>query len=88
VSIHFTKEEAIQYLDQVVIMKKDYVESQHNQPDIKAGEVGKVRSVDVWDDVIKVQLDIYGNYYSFSKEDFETHCQILKPMIIAHAKVS
>ncbi len=81
----FTKEEAVIYLGEVFQFKEDFQETIDNQPQraVKAGEVGKVTSVDCWTGDIKLSLDVYGNYYSVDKQQFEYHCQILRPEIIA-----
>lgn len=82
----FTKKEAIQYLDEVFMFTKDFQEVINSEPKrlIKAGEVGKIKSVDVWDGEIKLALDVYGDYYSVNRQQFESHCTLLQPKIIAH----
>jgi len=82
-SEEFTKEEAVLYLGEVFLITDDYQSSSHDEEFIKAGEVGKVQSLSVWDGAIKICLDVYGNYYSFNKSEFEKHCQLLKPVITA-----
>lgn len=78
---HFTKEEAILYLGEVLLITQDYQSPNHSSEFVKAGEVGKVQSLDVWDGFIKLCVDIYGNYHSLDKPEFEKHCQLLKPEI-------
>ncbi len=85
-SDQFTKDQALVYLGEVFSFKTDFQEIIDSKPQrlIKAGEVGKVKSVDIWDGSIKIALDVYGDYFSVDKQTFETHCVILRPEIIAH----
>lgn len=48
---------------------------------MQAGDVGKVQALNVWDGQIKLCVDIYGNYHSLNKSEFQKHCQLLKPVI-------
>ncbi len=82
----FTKEEAIVYLGEVFQFKDDFQEIIDNKPQrtVKAGEFGKITSVDCWDGNITLCLDVHGNYFSVDKKLFSDHCQILRPEIICH----
>lgn len=82
----FTKEEAVQYLGEVCLVRSDYTRIVNGKPSdsISAGDVGKIQSIDIWDGQIKVCLDVYGNYFSLDKRQFLNHCVLLKPEIIAH----
>lgn len=82
----FTKQQAVELLGEVLMFSKDFQEVIDSKPRelIKSGEVGKVTSVDAWDNEIKLTLDVYGNYYSVNRQQFESHCTILKPEIITH----
>jgi len=81
----FTKHEAIRYLGEVFSFKTNFQEIINSEPkrQINAGEVGKVTSVDCWTGKIKLTLDVYGNYFTVDKFQFEKHCQILKPEIVS-----
>lgn len=82
----FTKEQAIDILGKLIMFNKDFQEVIDSKPRelIRSGEVGKVTSVDAWDNEIKLTLDVYGNYYSVNRQQFESHCTVLQPEIIAH----
>jgi len=85
-SQQFTKEEAIVYLGEVFSFKNDFQEIIDSKPGrlIKSGEVGKVKSIDIWSGDIKISLDVYGDYFSVDKQTFESHCVILIPEITDH----
>ena len=82
----FTKQQAVELLGEVLMFNKDFQEVINSEPKrlIKFGEVGKVKSVDVWDGEIKLAVDVYGDYLSVNRQQFESHCTVLKPEIIAH----
>jgi len=80
-SEQFTKEEALQYLGEVLLITADYKSPQYPSETMNEGDVGKVQSLDVFDGQIKVCVDIYGNYHSLDKSEFEKHCQLLRPVI-------
>ena len=81
-SDEFTKQEAISYLGNIFCVKSDFTDTHYQM--VVAGEVGKIKSIDVWDGKLKLCLDIYGNYFSINKSQFHDHIQILKPEIISH----
>lgn len=83
-SDQFTKEEAVEILGKPYLCIEDLVKDGHEDPSVemKSGDVGVIRSVHIWDDpgVIKVCLDVYGNFHSVDKQQFLKHFQLLEPV--------
>ena len=79
----FSKIEAAELLGQVFQIKKKYPckDDRYQDGKIPSGEVGKVTGIDFYNNEVKLNIDIYGNFYLVTKLDFEQYFVLLESSV-------